>query len=221
MCGRFTLSLSAEELKAALDVDVWEDEDAYMPSWNTAPGMETPVFYDAGRAALSMMKWGIASSSLFKSPEERNIINIRRETFLSSLSSSKRCIVPADGYYEWAKKGSLSVPYYFAPAGPLIIFFAGLWYGEKGKRAFAVLTTEAVGEAAAIHSRAPVIFGKGMIERWIGASARETLKEILDEASACPPEMKFRTVSGKVNGVSLNSPECIREFKYKEQPDLF
>lgn len=218
MCGRFTLSLSPEELKAALDIEVWDDEEAYIPSWNIAPSMETPVFYDK---ALSMMKWGISSSKLFSSLPEKNIVNIRRETFLPSLSSAKRCIIPANGYYEWMENGKTSVPYYFSPASSLIIFFAGLWYEEKGKSSFAILTTEASGNAAAIHSRSPLMLGKSLIETWIGDSARKTLKEILDEASACPPEMKFHTVSGKVNSVSNNSPECISEFKYNEQPDLF
>lgn len=218
MCGRFTLSLSAEELKAALGIEIWEDEEAYVPSWNTAPSMESPVFYDA---ALSMMKWGIASSGLFNSMPEKKIINIRRETFLSSLSSAGRCVIPATGYYEWMENGKTSVPYYFTPPSSLIIFFAGLWYEEKGRKAFAVLTTEAWGNAAEIHSRAPMMLGENMIETWNGDTARGTLKEILDEASSSPPEMNFHTVSGKVNSVSNNSPDCIREFNYNEQPDLF
>ncbi|OGV51743.1 MAG: hypothetical protein A2017_10405 [Lentisphaerae bacterium GWF2_44_16] len=218
MCGRFTLSLSAEELKAALDIEVWDDEDAYVPSWNTAPSMETPVFYDG---VLSMMNWGIASSKLFSSIQEKLIINIRRETFLSSLASAKRCVIPAGGYYEWMKKEKASIPYYFSPSALPLIFFAGLWYEERGKSFFAVLTTEAKGEAAKIHRRSPVILVRDLLGDWLGSETSSAPGKIFDEASARSPEMKFYTVSGNVNCVSNNSPECIREFDYNEQPDLF
>jgi putative SOS response-associated peptidase YedK len=154
MCGRYTLSAPVDELVEIFDVPV--PDFALPPRYNIAPSQLAPVVAtDRHGRRVGLLEWGLV---LQRAESRRPLINVRVESvgkrppFREALAR-RRCLVPADGFYEWKQEEGKKIPHWFRPAGGGLLAFAGIWdrwtdaSGEP-RHAFAILTTAASSDVA-------------------------------------------------------------------------
>lgn len=187
MCGRFVRSRKRKEYARALGIpveDVPESEEDWRPLYNVCPG--TPV--DVIRAgpgrppAFARLWWGLLPYWSKNPNGTRRPINARAETAARKPSFRKllewrRCLVPADGYYEWQTTPAGKVPYFFRPAQGEPVFFAGLWdrwqaEGAEPIESFTLFTTTPNKIAGRIHDRMPVIVQPRDYGLWLDPAVR-------------------------------------------------
>lgn len=218
MCGRFAQFSPIALLKDAFDIRAVKC-DPVQPSYNIAPAQDIfAVAYYAERI-LTRFFWGIAPHGGKENAKPALLINARLETIAEKPSfresyNLRRCLIPADGFYEWKRMGANKQPWYFKQESNLPFAFAGIWEkirSKDGSRrpAFAIITTEAKGEVSQIHNRMPVILDKKNYGNWLDPDAKDPkkLKEILLEGSVTA--ISGHPVSKRVNSVSNNDPLCI------------
>ncbi len=217
VCGRFTLSRSAAEIAEHFDLPAVPE---LAPRFNIAPGQDIAVVQaeaQAGRA-LAMRHWGLVPGFARRADERKPPINARLETahekktFRDALRR-RRCLVPADGFYEWKAEGPRKLPHHLALAGGGLFAMAGLfedWEDADGKvlRSVVLLTTEAEGDAATIHHRMPVILSPDQTRLWLdpgwdGADAAQQL--VPDVARG----LRASPVGKRVNDVRNDDPACL------------
>jgi len=216
MCGRYTLTAPAEDLAAEFGVAVPAD---YEPRYNIAPQQPVPVIgLDAGgRCRLAFLRWGLVP--WWSAPEDARSgpINARAETVASKPAfreafRARRCLIVADGFYEWKREGRLRIPFRFRPVGGGLLAFAGLWErwdkGDEPLYTCAIVTTAADAVVAPIHDRMPVVLPRGARERWIDPDAdAASLRAILGPLG--DPRLESYPVSRVVNSAANDSPACI------------
>ena len=182
MCGRFALS-DTQQLSLRFDV-VPGDEHALIPRYNIAPAQMIPVVLEAeGARSVTMMRWGFRPP--WKQAGKPDPINARAETVLErpmfrSAIARKRCLIPADGFYEWKVQAGTSgkQPYFIRLKDRGLFAFAGL-YAEASDAAGRPLRTCAIITAspnelmADIHSRMPVILGRQFEAGWLDRDLTE------------------------------------------------
>lgn len=216
MCGRFTLTLEASEIQLEFGVDDVREE--WAPRYNIAPSQEVAIIKNTEAGKLSWARWGL-SPSWAKDPKvSQRMINARGETIQEKPSFrgaflSRRCIVLADGFYEW-KKGGKAQPYYFCLKDKKPFGFAGLWEiwqtNPEGMslQTCTIITCEANELVSKVHERMPVILPREKIGEWLGANRPDLLKNLLVPYSA--DEMTTFAVSTLVNSPTNDSRECIK-----------
>ncbi len=159
MCGRYVRKDVGEVVVSYFEVN--DVRAAWNPCFNVAPSTLVPVvrLENDGRRELGELKWGLVPAWVKDDSKLSPMINARAETVATKRSyrnafKSRRCIVPASGYFEWKKlPDGKRQPYYFQRRDGRMIAFAGIWEGQT----VATLTTEPNAEAAAVHDRMPVI----------------------------------------------------------------
>lgn len=222
MCGRYTLAVPLSNLVDAFDVHPPEFE--YRPRYNIAPSQEAPVVAQDERGRrMGLLRWGLVPS-WSKDPSGSSFINARSETAsqkpsFRSAFRRRRCLIPADGYYEWkredqgtAGKGS-KTPWWIHGLGPDPWAFAGLWERwepEEGSPlfTFAILTTEASPGIRHIHPRMPVILPSGARDVWLDpdrdpADLQDLLQPFPDSLLQAHP------VSPMVNSPRNDTSDCV------------
>jgi putative SOS response-associated peptidase YedK len=185
MCGRFFLQTPPETLKRHFG---FVELPNLRPRYNIAPTNEVPVVRQRrrpeGERTLQMLRWGLVAPWEKDLSSGARCINARSETLLDKPTFRKpferrRCIVPADGFYEWPKDGKERVPHLVRRADGEILAFAGLWerwWPDQADRdryvdTFAIVTTEAVGRLRAVHDRKPVILDPADYAAWLDPDA--------------------------------------------------
>ncbi len=221
MCGRFTLTVSPEELQAAFpDFQIPDD---IPPSYNIAPSQPIPVIPNDGEYQLDFFRWGLIPSwTKAENLGKYNFINARSETAAEKASFKasfrrRRCLILADGFYEWSKStsGRGKTPHYFTLKDHSPFAFAGLWdvwYSPEGDelKTAAILTTRPNEVVNPIHNRMPVILGPDDYPIWLDPqeSTAEQLQPLLAPFPA--DAMQAYPVSTFVNSPQNNSPQCIQ-----------
>ncbi|MGC4107415.1 MAG: SOS response-associated peptidase [Thermomicrobiales bacterium] len=237
MCGRYSaydLHLLGQILtNAPLDLGM-----APHPTWNAAPSQILPVLVespDEERVELTGMSWGLVPRWAKPGEKPRVApINARAETLTQkpmfrSLVRGHRCIVPANGFYEWKHedggKGPKQ-PYYIHLRDEPMMFFAGLYdeaVREDGSpiQTYTIITTEANDAMHALHDRMPVIVPPDDVEHWLSRS--ETDFDALDYVLKPAPDdaVEMHPVSKAVNSPANDSPDLIEPLEDVEQPGLF
>lgn len=204
MCGRYTLHTHAGKLAQTLALSL---PDNYAPDYNIGPGREILVIApDEGGRKTCRMHWGL------KTPQNFHV-NARIETadtaprFRDSWESY-RCLVPANGFYEWYADGVTKQPYYIYPESGELTYFAGLWYPPAQEDAIAtclLLTTDAVPSIRQIHPRMPVLLDASLHEAWLGNSLRKA------EAVEATQQLALtgHPISRRINSVQHNDSRLI------------
>jgi putative SOS response-associated peptidase YedK len=205
MCGRYTLSAPVDELVETFDVPLPAFE--LVPRFNIAPSQPCPIIAaDRHGRRMGMLTWGLVLEKV-QGPR-RPLINVRVESvgkrppFRRALER-RRCLVPADGFYEWKEESGKKVPHWIHPARGGLLSFAGIWdrwTDPKGEThdGFALLTTAANPDMAHIHGRMPVIVGPPERDAWLDRSLDGSAA--LDLLRAVPAgELTSREVSTRVN----------------------
>ncbi|MBI0399139.1 SOS response-associated peptidase [Cyclobacterium marinum] len=218
MCGRYSLAKSKMELEERFQAEMLED---FKPRYNIAPSQLVPVITCDSPKGFSHFYWGITPAFAKNKPVANRLINARSETITEKVSfknafKKSRCLVPADGFFEWKKVGKKTkVPYRFVFLDESLFSFAGIWEEfetEKGEIAhtFTILTTRPNGLTAEIHDRMPVILKNENEEKWLNLNTSE--EELLSMLSPYPDEQMTKyTVSPMVNQVTNDSPFVIRK----------
>lgn len=216
MCGRFTLHAPPEQVRDQFGLDALP---GYKPCYNIAPGHKALVIRmaKAGRTT-DQLRWGLIPCWA-KDPSVGNrMINARVETvgdrpaFRNALKS-RRCIIPASGFYEWRQIGKDRQPYYVRSKDNSIIGMAGLWerWERAGERidSFTIITTRADMFLEQIHHRMPVILGEKDYSAWLGSTAEPA--DVLQAATDTDRlELEKYPVGKAVNSPAMDTPDLIK-----------
>jgi putative SOS response-associated peptidase YedK len=217
MCGRFTRSQTIDEIAEAFFADIVEADLG--PSYNVAPTQNIVSIAGNSVKRLVAMRWGLIPSWAKDDSMASKLINARAETVAEKPSfrdafKKRRCLIIADGFYEWKKAGTEKIPHYIRLKSKEPFAFAGLfdhWEAPEGKvlTTCTIITTEANELMSNLHERMPVILPREQYELWLDASVKnqDTLKEMLKPYS--PDLMEAYPVSRMVNSPSNNSPKCV------------
>lgn len=218
MCGRFAMSGDLDFYRGYYGIDE-VDTDPLDQSWNVAPTDEAYVVAEhEGMRRLGRMAWGLIPHW----SEDRSTIHInaRLETVSTKPAFKRalarhRCIIPADGFYEWEPKEKGRTPHWVYRADGHPMSFAGIWSAWRDPetdlwvRRFAIITTEAAGSIRRVHDRMPVILPDEIWEAWLDRdltdpeAARSMLRTI------DPDLIMEHEVSSRVNSVRNNGPELV------------
>lgn len=220
MCGRLVLTANYRDKIRALfpgmDAAEW-----LPPRYNITPASRVPVARDASPTHIEWMSWGFPASQ----PKRPLLINARSETVhelptFRDAFLSRRCIIFADGFYEWKRDPGQPhpQPYFFHLADDRALALAGLWQsGEPG--ACVILTTEANTLMQPIHDRLPVIFHAEAAHLWLQpATPAETLRALLQPYPS--QRMRGHPVSRRVNRAASEGAELIAPVRIYEQTSL-
>lgn len=218
MCGRYSLSKSKIELEERFQAEMLSD---FKPRYNIAPTQLVPVVTSQSPKGFSFFYWGITPEFGRNKPVSQKLINAKAEsvhqkiTFKSSFKQ-RRCIIPADGFYEWKKLGKkTSIPHRFTLREGGLFSFAGIWdeyetVDGENQHTFLILTTQPNELVSEVHDRMPVVLTPETEKKWLNNySSEEELLEILTPFSA--NEMLSYPVSTLVNSVKNDSPALIRK----------
>ncbi len=211
MCGRYTLTLPWNEIAEQFGVAVPQGHGL---EYNAAPGQKHPIITSREPGKLQMIYWGFP---LKGSQKSQLIINARQDTltrkalFREKLHSG-RCIIPADGFYEWEKKAGKRMPVRFLLKNKGLFAFAGLFgifktaAGDSVER-FTIITTQANELVQNIHDRMPLMLQPQQALKWLQDRDPEVATQQLQPVKAS--DMISYPVSPKVNNAANNSPENI------------
>lgn len=216
MCGRYTQTADARTLtgrfrlaKPGIDLT---------PRYNIAPGQPAPVILLEGGRRLELSRWGLVPAWAKDARVGFKMINARSETAADKPAyrepfQRRRCLVPADGFYEWRKAGRAKIPVRFSRSDGALFAMAGLWDEWTSKeggalRTFTILTTEPNALVAAVHDRMPVILRAEDEAAWLDAGAKvHALRALL--AAYDGRVMRADDASTRVNSGREDHPDLL------------
>jgi putative SOS response-associated peptidase YedK len=186
-----------------------------VPRYNIAPTQETIVvrLNEAGQRVAVPMKWGLIPSWAKDAKIAASLINARGETVAEKPAfraafKRRRCLIPADGYYEWLREGKQKLPHLYQIKQGELFAFAGLWERWNDLETFTVVTTSANDLAAKVHDRMPVILSPLDRQRWLNPEAQaEDLTKLIEPFPSA--DMTDTPVSTHVNNARNEGPECL------------
>jgi putative SOS response-associated peptidase YedK len=243
MCGRYVSVRSNEDLTEEFDAIDATNGEWEAPNYNVAPTdpvrivVNRPVRDEQGTPAktptrqLRVVSWGLIPSWSKDRKTQGRMFNARLETVATANAfrrayAMRRCLVPADGWYEWQKTESGKLPLYMTPEDGHSVAFAGLYefWGEQGKTitTCTILTAPADGVLADVHDRMPLVLPRGAWARWLDPSVPDPsdLLHAWDEARGA--HLELRPVAPLVNKVDNNGPELLeRTEPQAEEQRLF
>jgi putative SOS response-associated peptidase YedK len=219
MCGRYRLSRKKQLIEEYFDVP--SDIEDWTPRYNIAPTQPVPVIRQhpkEPRRDLSLMRWGLIPSWAKDSSGAPPMINARAETAATLPAfrdpiQYRRCLLPADGFYEWKRSAAGKQPYCFEVNDGELFAFAGLWdrwRAPEGQwiKSCTILTTSPNAVTSAIHDRMPVILTRDDYDLWLDPRMTSTpvVSELLKPYD--PLCMRCYPVSSRVNQVHNDDADC-------------
>lgn len=222
MCGRYVAATSADDLAAYFDAEL-TDERLLEPSWNVAPTDDVPVvLVRDGTRHLDLLHWGLVPGWADSPKVGIRMINARAETLATKGAfkhafARRRCLVSADGFYEWRHDGSKAKqPFFIHATDGRPLAFAGLWErwqpqdqpGER-LRSTTVVTTTPNDLMATLHDRMPVILAAEAWEEWLDP-ANDDLDDLASLLVPCADdELTMHPVSRDVGNVRNQGPQLV------------
>jgi putative SOS response-associated peptidase YedK len=219
MCGRYSLTTAPEAMR---DMFGFENLPNLAPRFNIAPTQDVAVVRRAagGARELAMLRWGLIPSWAKDAAIGAPMINARAETVahkpaFKSAFRERRCLVPADGFYEWRAAADGKQPFRIGFADGAVFAFAGLWERWTGPEdtgdvveSVTIITTDANDKLRPIHHRMPAILDPGDYAAWLDPElgAEETSRLLRPHG---PETMAFYRVGTRVNNARHDDPECI------------
>lgn len=221
MCGRYRLSRRKQIIEEQFDTADWQDD--WSPRYNIAPTQQIPVIRQHPREPvrqISSMRWGLIPHWARDASIANGTINAKSETAATKPAfrdplKFRRCLIPADGFYEWARKNGSKQPYCFEVNEGELYAFAGLWDGWKDAsgnwvRTCSILTTTPNAVTSAIHDRMPVILHPESYDLWLDPGM-QNVAEISELLKPYDPHlMRCYPVSTRINYVVNDDCECCR-----------
>ncbi|MEM6674043.1 MAG: SOS response-associated peptidase [Planctomycetota bacterium] len=220
MCGRYALTVEPDVLEALFALDSLPE---FEPRFNLAPSQSAPVVVrgdDPETRTARTMRWGLVPSWAKDSKIGYRTINARSETAAEKPSfrsafNKRRCLVPAEWFYEWKREGKQKVPYRLRRADGQPLALAGLWEHWKGSDAesarttFTILTTAANDDLAELHDRMPCILERDGFERWLTPEVPDEEATAALLAPAPAGTLVRDRVSTRLNNVRNEGPELM------------
>jgi len=233
MCGRYQLSRRKQIIEEHFDAVSGEED--WGPRYNIAPTQPVPVVRQNPKEPvreLSLVRWGLIPSWAKDPSAAARMINARSETVAAKPAFRdalrfRRCLVPADGFYEWAQTGKTKQPYCFEVNNGQLFAFAGIWdrwrdAGAKIVETCSILTTTPNAVTSAVHDRMPVILDPDAYDLWLdpgmrdAAAASGLLRPFDARLMRCYP------VSTRINHVANDDEGCSRPVELEQtQSTLF
>ncbi len=218
MCGRYGL-IDTTSFRSRFGTQ--NELEGLGPRYNAAPGQQLPVVLGREERQLALMRWGLVPSWADDPRIGNRMINARAETLSQKPSFSRplrsqRCLVPASGFYEWAKADGRKVPYFIRRKDGELFAFAGLWdsWRDPGSReelnTYTIITTRSNDLVAPIHNRMPAILLPQHEELWLDPDL--TRPEVLLPLLGPYPEteMEAYPVSTAVNRPGVDTADLVR-----------
>lgn len=225
MCGRFVLTADTGAIQQSFNLTTVPD----MPArFNIAPTQPVAVITNDNPKELTYYRWGLIPSWAKDAKIGNNLINARSEDVedkpsFRSAFKRRRCLIPADGFYEWSSRGKDKVPMFVHLQNHELFAFAGLWevwHSPDGEeiRTCTILTTEPNELIRPLHNRMAVILHQADYDTWLtpGELPPPALKPLLKPYEA--DRMAVYEVSKLVNKPSNDSPECMEPIP--QQPTM-
>jgi putative SOS response-associated peptidase YedK len=226
MCGRFARFSLSRELERFFNAHPPSFE--ILPNYNVAPTQEIPVIIQQeDDRHLKKRHWGLVPFWAKDISIGSRMINARVETITSKPAfrnalKQRRCLIPANGFYEWKGKAGNKQPYYFCSLSGEPLAFAGLWEVWENKEAppeagpyksCTIITTDARDSVKDVHDRMPLILKPEAYDEWLDPENREPgkIEDLLKKGLV--KELKRYPVSKLVNRVENNTKECIEPLK--------
>ncbi|MEX0644242.1 MAG: SOS response-associated peptidase [Parvularculaceae bacterium] len=222
MCGRYHQTAPPERLGREYDLDIREN---FPPRYNVAPGQAIAVIRqnEKGKRQFALMRWGFIPA--WAKPEDlkkmggKPLINARGETVAEkptfrSAFKRRRCLIPADGFYEWKAERDGKQPYCIRRKDDELFSFAGIWETARDLDGgeidtAAIITTEAGFDLKSLHNREPVVIAKAEHRRWLETDERDA--KDLSALLAAPGKgfWRYFPVSKAVNNARNEGPQLV------------
>ena len=216
MCGRYASTRSSTDLATLFDALDTTDEPL-VPDYNLAPTDPAPIVRisaSAGSRVVSVARWGLVPAWSKDGKGGAKMINARSETIATSKAFApsferRRCLVPADGWYEWARTSTGGKqPYFMTRRNGEPLVFGGIWstWGT-GLLTFSVITVPAVGDLTQVHDRMPLVLPSDLWRNWLtDIDASGLLRPPAEDYAA---GIELRAVSHRVSDVRNDGPDLI------------
>ena len=216
MCGRYAFFSPTEAVAELFDLD---DPPAVEFSFNVAPTDYVPAVRTvSGSRQLGMLRWGLIPFWAKAKDVGVKMINARAESVSNKPAyrrafQQRRCLLPANGFFEWQKQGKQKQPYFIHFEAERVFAFAGIWesWGKEEDKieSVSIITTEPNSLVAPIHNRMPVILGKSQFAKWLGEEPAES-EELLNMLQPCKTDaMRTRAVGKAVGNPRNKGEDCI------------
>ncbi|HEY3877453.1 MAG TPA: SOS response-associated peptidase [Trebonia sp.] len=241
MCGRFVSARKRlellEEFAATRDAVAGTPADDRGPDYNVAPTKRIyTVLEHKDERELRLVRWGLVPSWAKDTKGGSRLINARSETVavkpsFRSAFAKRRCLIPADGYYEWMTEGKVKQPFYIHRADGGLLAFAGLyelWRNQEVPEdhedawywSGTVITTQATDEIGRIHDRTPMVIPPDTWADWLDPAnnQKELMLAAMRPATVGPGGLASYKVSTEVNSVRNNGPSLLEPLRDAESP---
>ncbi len=221
LCGRFSIAISPAALKKRFNAEL---DKPLQPRYNAAPGQNLPVILNRSQDKIQLCRWGFIPHWAKDVSIDYRLINARAETIMEnrifrSAFRKQRCLVLADGFYEWQKTPLRKIPHRIVLQDKSPFAFAGIWTGWKDKNehwinSFSIITTKANSLVAEIHDRMPVILQPQDETDWLTTPPEEAANLLQSYPANL---MRAYAVSPRVNSTANDDPELIKPIKLKKE----
>ena len=214
MCGRFIHINKTNSIKKKFNIINSFSEDQI--SYNIAPSQNSFIITNIKEINLEKAKWGYSFIDK-KTKSEKSIINSRLETITDRILFKdsyykRKCIIPANGYFEWSIKEQIKIPYFIHIPLSEPMYFAGIWkyinYKNNMDKVFTILTKEANKQIRVIHHRMPVLLSSTEGEEYLQDKDSSYLKK--NYVSVLEEDLDYYSISKYVNNPLNNSKDCIQ-----------
>jgi putative SOS response-associated peptidase YedK len=217
MCGRFVITSAPEALRQIFG---YPEQPNFPPRFNIAPTQPIPVvIVENGVRHFRLMRWGLLPSWVKDPRQFTLLINARSETLLEKPAfknaiKRRRCLIPADGYYEWQMQGDGKRPYFIHRCDGAPFGLAGLaetWLGPNGEEldTVAIVTAPASADLAELHHRVPVSIAPADFECWLDCRADQTEAAMLLLTAPEIGEFAWHEVSTRVNHAANDDAQLV------------
>lgn len=215
MCGRYALTSSREALAALLGVS---RSEAFPPRYNISPTQDAPVvLVEDGERLIALHRWGLVPAFAADDKSVPPMFNARAETLAQKPAfrgalTQRRCLVPADAWYEWRTIGRFKQPYLVRRPDRAPFMFAGLWESWRKPdgetmRSFTIVTTAASEDLALIHERMPAVLAQDHWDAWLDMRVDGRSLALRCLGGAEPGTFETIAVGARVNQAGNDGPE--------------
>ena len=217
MCGRYSITSAPEAIRALFGYD---EQPNFPPRYNVAPTQPVPIVrLDGGRRHFALVRWGLIPSWVKDPKTFTLLINARGETLIDkpafrAAMRRRRCLFPADGFYEWKAGHDRKRPFYIRRKDGTPMAFAGLWEtwmgpnGEEMETA-TIITTAANRALMSLHDRMPAIIDPAAFDMWLDTSRVDAETALALLAPAREGLLELHEVSPAVNRTANDIPDLI------------
>ena len=215
MCGRFVNLNKIDKLNKIFEINESENVENGI-SYNIAPSQSTIIITNSKFFKIEKADWGMKFFDK-RQNQEKNIINSRLETIQNKILfkesfEKRRCVIPANGYYEWSIKDNIKIPYFINIPDKETIYFAGIWkylnFKKSSMKVFSIITKPSNSLLKEIHDRMPVTLSSEESKDYLDHNNSDYLKN--NVKSLLEEYFEFFKISKFVNNPINNSSECIK-----------